>query len=71
MRILRACSIVAACLLATACSNQSAYGGLQAGQRNECVKMPEANEREQCLRDADKSYGQYEKERSEALKKDQ
>jgi len=57
-------------LTSAACTQQGAYGGLQAGQRNECQKMPEATAREQCLRDADKSYDQYQKERAEVLQKD-
>ena len=59
--------IIGCGLLLGACTNQGAYAGLQNGQREQCQKMPEATAREQCLRDADKSYEQYRREREDAL----
>ena len=67
MKAVGGVSIILCSLLLGACSNQGAYAGMQNGQREQCQKMPEPTAREQCLRDADKSYEQYRREREDAL----
>ena len=54
-------------LLSCGCSNQATYEALQQGQRNECEKLPQG-QYEDCMREADVPYGQYERERQEAIK---
>ena len=48
------------------CSNRGAYEGIQASNRNECLKVPES-EYDECMENASKSYNEYERERKEAL----
>jgi hypothetical protein len=48
------------------CSYRGAYEGIQAGNRNECYKLPLA-QYDECMRKANKSYDEYERERKEAM----
>lgn len=57
------------CMGMAACSNRSVYETIQANNRLDCQKVPVAQQ-EDCLRQADKSYEEYERERQELLKKD-
>ncbi len=50
-----------------ACSTQQAYGIGQAWQRNECVRIVDAQERSRCLASTSTSYEDY-KRQSEAVK---
>jgi hypothetical protein len=43
------------------------YEGLQQGQRNKCYDLPTL-ERDNCLKQAEKSYEEYQRERQEVLK---
>ena len=54
-------------LLISACSNRGIYEGLQANQRFECTKLPPV-QYQQCMKDANKSFDQYELERKEATR---
>lgn len=47
-----------------ACGTEQAYNSMKGWQRNECNKRIDNREREQCLKDADQSYGDYQKERT-------
>lgn len=48
--------------LLTACSNQQIYNAVQENRRAECGKPPQS-QYEECLRDYDTSYDEYERER--------
>lgn len=52
--------------LVAGCSNKAVYENLQHNQRLHCEQLP-ISEYERCMRDAEKSYEQYEKERQEYL----
>lgn len=54
-------------LLISACSNRGIYESLQANQRYECTKLPPV-QYQQCMKDANKSFDQYELERKEATR---
>jgi hypothetical protein len=52
---------------APGCTSQQLYGTGQAWQRNECQKIPDAQERDRCLSSANTSYEDY-KRQSEAAR---
>ena len=54
-------------LLISACSNRGIYESLQANRRYECMKLPPV-QYQQCMKDANKSFDQYELERKEATR---
>ncbi|QCB45068.1 hypothetical protein [Hydrogenophaga sp. PAMC20947] len=45
-----------------ACSARQGYASVQNWQRNQCIKIIDAQERLKCMREADKSYDQYKKD---------
>lgn len=49
---------------ATGCSYKAVYDNIQINQRNECLKLPQA-QYDECMERASKSYEEYEKEREE------
>jgi len=53
--------------VAPGCTSQQLYGTGQAWQRNECQKIPDAQERSRCLSNASTSYEDY-KRQSEAAR---
>lgn len=54
----------AICLLLQGCSYKSVYKSLRAGERNQCNKINDANERQECLNGINKApYEEYEKSR--------
>lgn len=53
----------------TACSNRAVYETIQANNRLDCQKLP-LSQQEECMRQANKSYEDYERERKEVEKKD-
>ena len=55
-------------LFLAGCSNRGVYGGVQASNRNECLKLP-PSQYDECMEDANRSYSEYERERKEALGK--
>ena len=63
MKLLPICLIF--CVLA-GCSNRGIYEGVQAGKRNDCLKVP-PSQYDDCMESANKSYSEYERERKEAL----
>jgi hypothetical protein len=48
------------------CSYRGAYEGIQARNRNECSKLP-PSQYDECMRKANKSYDDYERERKEVM----
>jgi hypothetical protein len=54
--------LLAALVCLTGCSTQQAYYATQAWQQQECNKLPDANERSQCLSRANTSYEQYKRQ---------
>lgn len=57
------CSWIIALLL-TGCSNQQLYNAIQENRRMECGKLPQ-NQFEECMRDYDTSFQEYERDREE------
>jgi hypothetical protein len=45
-----------------ACSTRQGYASAQNWQRNQCVKIVDAQERLKCMRDTDTPYDQYKKD---------
>ena len=50
------------------CSSRGAYESIQTSSRFECSKLP-PSQYDECMKNADKSYDEYERERKEALGK--
>lgn len=48
------------------CSSQAWYAAGQSYQRNQCLKIPNADERERCLNKANTDYNTYTKETTPA-----
>ena len=48
------------------CSNQATYEAVQQSQKNECGKLPQG-QYEDCMREVDTSYDDYERERQEVI----
>lgn len=55
--------------LSFGCSNQATYEALQQSQRNECAKLPQG-QYEDCMREVNVPYDDYERERQELIKAD-
>ena len=53
-------------LILAGCSNRVAYESINAGNRSECIKQPPA-QYDECMKYANKSYDEYERERKEAI----
>lgn len=56
-------------LLLASCSNKGVYQDLQRNKRNECLQVPPA-EYDRCMRSMEQSYEDYERQRQEALKRE-
>ncbi len=56
------CLVILAASGLQACSSQQAYGVGQAWQRNECLKISDAQERSRCLASASTSYEDYKRQ---------
>ncbi len=52
---------------ATGCSTRNWYDGMRASHETTCLKVPEA-EYQNCIKEADKSYDAYAKERQQLKK---
>ncbi|WP_239187616.1 hypothetical protein [Candidatus Nitrotoga sp. HW29] len=48
--------------LTAACSSEQLYATGRNAQRSECIKLPDTQERDRCLKDADLSYDMYQRE---------
>ena len=56
--------LVLTAALLPACSSRYVYAGLQANQRNRCLDEADSDTRERCLAATDRSYDDYERERT-------
>jgi len=63
---MKAITLFLVILLLSACSNRGVYEGIQTGKRNDCLRLP-SPQYEECMKDANKSYDEYERERKEAI----
>jgi hypothetical protein len=54
-------------LLLIACSNRQVYTAVQQNQQLQCSKLPQ-DRYEECVREIDESYDDYEREREELLR---
>lgn len=61
-RWLAMASALAALGQLSACSSRGAYATGQNMQRQQCFKIEDMPQRQRCLRDADRSYEDYERE---------
>lgn len=66
---MKALLMLALTLLLASCSNKSVYQDLQRNKRNECMQGPPA-EYDRCMRSMEQSYEDYERQRQEALKRE-
>lgn len=57
---------LAAATFLAACSSQQLYGAGQAWQRNECAKLPDAQERSRCMASTATSYDEYQRQATAA-----
>lgn len=57
---------LAACTLTTACTSQQLYATGRNAQRSECMKQPDAGQRNRCLKDAGLSHDAYQREAGNA-----
>jgi hypothetical protein len=64
------CFLLLMAILVQGCSTRMWYEGFKQAQMSECSKLQD-KEREECLRDAGKSYDQYERERQESFRKEE
>lgn len=48
------------------CGNRAVYENIQMNKKRECSKLP-PSEYEQCMRDVNKPYDEYERERREVI----
>ena len=61
--------VFAAVLIAlAACSNRSIYEGVQAGNRNECLKLPPV-QYDECMARSSQSFEDYQRERDAAAER--
>ncbi len=61
------CAMIIMILSTSACTRQGWYEGFQQSQREKCYKLPD-QDRENCLKQTDKSYEEYQRERQEILR---
>ena len=54
----------------SACSTSSAYYGAQQYQINQCLQKSPQSEYEECAKQSDKSFDEYNQERNETIKTD-
>lgn len=66
---MKALLMLALTLLLASCSNKSVYQDLQRNKRNECMQVPPA-EYDRCMRSMEQTYEDYERQRQEALKRE-
>ncbi len=50
----------------TGCSSTQWYGAGQAWQRNECTKIPDAEQRQRCFASTAMSYDEYQRQQAAA-----
>jgi len=58
--------LVVMLLLASGCSNRAIYEGIQAGNRNDCARLP-PSQYDACMENASKTYDEYRREREEVM----
>jgi hypothetical protein len=63
---MKALLMLLAHILVAGCSNKAVYDNLQHNQRLRCEQLP-LSEYERCMRNTDKSFEEYERERKEYL----
>ena len=63
--MIRTTSILLTLACLSACTTEQGYNSVKGWQRNECNKRIDNREREQCLKDANQSYDDYQKERAQ------
>ncbi len=64
-RVARAVSGIALALLLASCSTETAYNMGQGWQRNQCEKIPDQGQRQQCLDKLKVGYEEYRKQTSD------
>ena len=55
-------TVLLASTLTAACSSEQLYAAGRNAQRSECIKRPDAQERDRCLKDAGLSHDAYKRE---------
>ena len=55
--------LLTALVPSSACSNRQWYQGIQSGERNECLHLPES-QLEDCLAETGMTYEEYERQRN-------
>jgi hypothetical protein len=62
MKLQTLCIILLASTLTATCSSEQLYAAGRNAQRSECIKRPDAQERDRCLKDAGLSHDAYKRE---------
>ncbi len=69
MKLLRLVFVLAAVLALQGCSKRALYDGFQMVRERQCYDL-QGSQREDCLKNADTSYGQYQMDRQETSGKE-
>ncbi len=62
MKLQTLCIILLASTLTAACSSEQLYAAGRNAQKSECIKRPDAQERDRCLKDAGLFHDAYKRE---------
>ncbi len=63
---MKSLAILGSAFLLVACTHEQVYNAVQQNQQLECSKLPQVRY-EECMKDVDESYKDYERERQELL----
>ncbi|MCB1690789.1 MAG: hypothetical protein KDI33_19985 [Halioglobus sp.] len=68
--MLKSIAMIFSALFLVACTHEQVYNAVQQNQQLECSKLPQVRY-EECMKDFEESYKDYERERQEILSTDQ
>jgi hypothetical protein len=57
--VARAAGLLLAAAMATGCSSEQIYNAAAGWRRNECYKIADLDQRERCMKEADRPYDAY------------
>jgi hypothetical protein len=63
---MRQTTLLTIALALAGCASPQLYGAGQAWQRNECTKIPDAEQRQRCFQSTAMSYDEYQRQQAAA-----